>query len=144
MREPYQILIFPYRFLQNEIEILIGCRNDNGYWQAISGGGENGENQLETAIRELKEETNLTGVNWVKLDSMCMLPKIYFQGHEKWHNYPFVIPAYSFMVEAVGVTKVSSEHSELKWCSLPEAESILKYDSNKIAVWEIGQRLRSK
>ena len=37
--------------------------------------------------------------------------------------------------------KPSEEHNELRWCSLSEATELLKYDSNRIALWEISQRL---
>lgn len=74
MRAPFQVLIFPYKFELADPIFLIGRRADNGEWQAISGGGENRESFLDAAIRELYEETSLTGIDWVQLDSMCMLP----------------------------------------------------------------------
>ena len=61
---------------------------DNGVWQAISGGGEDGESTLEAAKRELTEETSLMGYDWQQLDSTCMLPKVYYAGHENWTDHP--------------------------------------------------------
>lgn len=40
-------------------EILMGKRNDNGKWTLPGGHGKKGENPIEIAIRELKEETGI-------------------------------------------------------------------------------------
>lgn len=142
MREPFQVLIIPYRFFESGLEVLVGKRSDGGYWQLISGGGESGEALQQAAIRELEEETGLIGRGWVKLDAMCMLPKIYYQGHEHWNNNIYVIPEHCFMVQVQGSPKISTEHSELKWLQATEASSIVKYDSNRIAIWELQQRVK--
>ena len=43
MRAPYQVLIFPYYRTEKGIEYAIFHRSDADWWQAISGGGEDGE-----------------------------------------------------------------------------------------------------
>ncbi|WP_429019823.1 NUDIX hydrolase [Aeromonas allosaccharophila] len=131
MRAPFQVLIIPYKHEGVETRFLLGRRNDNGVWQAISGGGEEQESLLESAKRELLEETSLVGTNWQQLDSMCMLPKVYYTGHEHWINHRYVIPEYSFSVQVTGDPKLSPEHSEFRWCGALEANNLLDYDSNK-------------
>lgn len=142
MRAPFQVLIIPYKHEGVETRFLLGRRNDNGVWQAISGGGEERESLLESAKRELLEETSLVGTNWQQLDSMCMLPKVYYTGHEHWINHSYVIPEYSFSVQVTGDPKLSPEHSEFRWCGALEANNLLDYDSNKIALWELCERLK--
>ena len=40
-RAPFQILVYPYRKFENgQIEYALMKRSDEGYWQAIAGGGE--------------------------------------------------------------------------------------------------------
>ncbi|WP_323885452.1 NUDIX hydrolase [Aeromonas allosaccharophila] len=141
MRAPFQVLIIPYKHEGVETRFLLGRRNDNDVWQAISGGGEERESLLESAKRELLEETSLVGTNWQQLDSMCMLPKVYYTGHEHWINHRYVIPEYSFSVQVTGDPKLSPEHSEFRWCGALEASNLLDYDSNKIALWELCERL---
>ncbi|MEN2272156.1 NUDIX pyrophosphatase [Vibrio diabolicus] len=141
MRAPFQVLVFPYRIFNEQPRYLIGKRSDNGVWQAVSGGGEDSESTIEAAKRELKEETGLIGSDWQQLDSMCMLPKVYYAGHENWTNHQFVVPEYSFSVRVSTEPQLSNEHTKFRWCGFQEASELLKYDSNRIALWELNQRL---
>ncbi|MCE0494978.1 NUDIX hydrolase [Vibrio salinus] len=142
MRAPFQVLVFPYHIVDDEVRFLIGRRKDNGLWQAVSGGGEDNESLLDAAKRELMEETQLTGCHWQQLDAMCMLPKIFYAGNEHWAEHPFVIPEYAFSVQVSGNPRLSSEHTGFRWCDFQEASELLEYDSNKIALWELGERLK--
>jgi dATP pyrophosphohydrolase len=67
MRQPYNTLIIPFRIIENKIEYLLAKRSDMDIWQAFSGGGEGNETIIETAKRELKEETNLESHCWIKI-----------------------------------------------------------------------------
>ena len=40
--------------------------------------------------------------------------------------------------------KLSKEHDEYKWLSYDEAKKLLKYDSNKSALWELNEKLNRK
>lgn len=143
MRLPFQVIILPYRFFDNECKVLIGKRSGDNYWQAFSGGGESLETPIQTAKRELKEESNLEGTEWIQLDSICTLPKIYYPDYESWVDHPYVIPEYAFMTKAIGDEIISFEHSEFRWCTEWDSIEMLKYDSNKNAAWEMYQRLRA-
>lgn len=57
MRAPYQVLIFLYKKVDEEFLYAIFKREDLSFWQAIAGGGEEGETLIETAKRETFEET---------------------------------------------------------------------------------------
>lgn len=144
MRAPFQVIVFPFRELNDSIEVLIGKRSDDGVWQGISGGGEDAETPLEAARRELFEEAGLIGKSWFQLDSKVMLPKVFYKGHEEWDKEIYVIPEHAFATEVSGVECSSAEHSELIWVSADVAETMLKYDSNIIALWEMCQRIRRR
>ncbi|SHO56881.1 NUDIX hydrolase [Vibrio quintilis] len=141
MRAPFQVLVFPYRRTEHGDEVLICRRADINVWQGVSGGGEDHESPSQAAIRELKEETGLSGKHWQQLDAMCMLPRVMFKDHQTWQTHPFVIPEYALMVEVTSDPVLSHEHSEYQWCNEAQATALLKFDSNRIAVWEIFQRL---
>ena len=108
------------------------------------GGGEDAETSLEAAKRELFEETALVGVNWLQLDSMCTLPKTIFNDHMYWPKHLHVVPEYAFSVEVQGDPLLSSEHSEYRWCDAIQAQKLLKYDFNRIALWELCERLKDQ
>lgn len=141
MRAPFQVIVFPYRISNTDIEVLIGKRSDEDYWQAVSGGGEDAESPLEAAKRELEEETGLYGSEWLQLDSMCTIPREYYSGHEHWGDAVYVIPEYAFVTRADGEPSVSYEHSKLEWHSLKTASLMLRYDSNRNALWELSRRI---
>jgi dATP pyrophosphohydrolase len=141
MRAPFQVIVLPYICTDNDVKVLICRRSDNGIWQLVSGGGEGDETPLLAAKRELSEEAALYSEQWQQLDSMCMLPKMHFQGHENWSGNRYVIPEYALAAEVRTEPKLSNEHLEYRWCSINQASDYLEYDSNKIAVWELGQRL---
>ena len=54
------------------------------------------------------------------------------------------IPEYCFGVKIEGTEiKLSKEHLEYKVCSYEEAYSMLRYDGNKTALWELNMRLKN-
>ena len=144
MRAPFQVLVFTYKPKEEKILFLPCLRSDLGFWQPISGEGEDAETLLEAAKRELYEQTALVGVNWLQLDSMCTLPKTIFNDHMYWPKHLHVVPEYAFSVEVQGDPLLSSEHSEYRWCDAVEAQKLLKSDSNRVALWELCERLKAQ
>ena len=60
-----------------------------------------------------------------------------------WDKNIFVIPEYSFAFECNADPIISCEHSEYKWLPYDTARKLLKWDSNKVAMYEIMCRLRN-
>ena len=54
----------------------------------------------------------------------------------------FVIPEYSFAFECDSELTLSNEHTEYKWLTYNEARKLLKWDSNKVAMYEINCKLQ--
>jgi dATP pyrophosphohydrolase len=129
--------------IDDGVRFLIARRADDGYWQGFSGGGENDESPLEAAKRELLEESRLTSTRWIELDARTTIPRILFKGHENWLDHPYVIPEYAYGAQIEREPTVSSEHVDCLWCTFEAAQAYLRYDSNKTALWELHERIRT-
>lgn len=142
MRQPFQVLIFPYIKNDNNFLFAIFKREDMGIWQGLAGGGEEGELPVDAAKRESQEEAQLP------LDSVfCRLASIATIPVEDIHGFIWgpeivVIPEYSFGVELKSKKLViGKEHDAYKWVNFKDALSVLNWDSNKTAMRELNYRL---
>jgi dATP pyrophosphohydrolase len=146
-RAPFQILAFPFIIEHGLPLYALFRRNEKtgGYWQGIAGGGEGDESPLEAARREAFEEAGIDpGVHCIALDAMAMLPVVNVCGF-LWGEDRLVIPEHAFGMEAVSRSLlISGEHQEYAWHRFEEAMELLKWDSNRTALWELDQRLRRR
>jgi len=144
MREPYQILSIPYRIVDGTPLFCIFRRRDSDYWQFIAGGGENGETPIEAAIRETREEIGVELKNIKQLTCIAYVPAevIAESKRQHWDKNTYVIPEYSFAFECDSEPLLSNEHSEYKWLTYDEARKLLKWDSNKVAMYEIDSIIK--
>lgn len=140
-RAPYNTLIIPFIQENDQIQYAIFKCSDSNFWQFIAGGGEEGETVTETALRETKEETGIENYqNFYRLDSFCSIPKYDFK--QNWSKSICVIPEYCFALEVSDKKIVlSPEHSEFRWVNYEDADKLLKWDSNKTALWELNHKL---
>lgn len=144
-RAPFQVLVFLYRQdPQGSIEYGIFRRQDHDYWQGIAGGGEDVETPLEAAYRETAEEAGLRPREVVlnQLMALAMIPAVQFGGLLWGPSVP-VIPEYAFGAKCADQADVtiSPEHAEFRWASYETAASLLRWDSNRTALWELNYRL---
>lgn len=146
MREPYQILSIPYRVVDGKPLFCIFRRADSSYWQFIAGGGENGETPIEAAKRETFEEIGVGPKNIQQLTCIAYVPAevIAKNKRQHWDKNTFVILEYSFAFECDLEPTLSNEHTEYKWLTYDEARKLLKWDSNKVAMYEIKTLLENK
>lgn len=142
MRAPFQVLLFPYIKEGDEYLYAIFKRADFGFWQGLSGGGEDAETPDGAVRREAYEEAGIDrGSSYIRLSSMTTIPAEYVGG-KKWGEDIVMIPECAFGLEMTSkVLNISNEHSEYSWVSFKDAIKMLKYDSNKSAVWELHHRL---
>lgn len=142
MRAPYQVLVLPFRLTATSPEFAVLKRRDDGNWQFVAGGGEDNETPLQAAQRETQEEIGLAG-EMIKLDSLSTVPKDCFAAADSWGPEVYVIPQYCFAVNAGDTEPVlSQEHAEIKWLPYRQAYEILKWGSNRNALWELNERLK--
>jgi dATP pyrophosphohydrolase len=144
-RAAFQILVIPFHHNKNgEIEFAVLKRSDEHYWQFVAGGGENNESPIDTAKRETFEEIKIPASSkLIKLDSKINIPVVFITGEFTFGKDVYVIPEYAFGIECENFDlNLSEEHIEYKWLNYNEAMEILKYDSNKNALWELNERLK--
>jgi lipoyl(octanoyl) transferase len=118
-----------------EILMMLRCPAHGLWWQSVTGMMEPGETPEQTAHRELREETALTGT----LRPLGL-------SHSFWVDpaivrFPDGEPRFNteicFSMEVPADAEVHlepSEHSEFLWCPLDEAHERMKWEGSKAAV----------
>jgi dATP pyrophosphohydrolase len=144
-RAPYQVLVIPYRFQSSDLLVAVFSRSGGSIWQFIAGGGEDHEDPLSAAKREAHEEADIQDGSWLALDSKASIPRCHFAGTEHWPPDLFVVPEHAFAVAVESnAFVISGEHDQYKWVSMSVAPRMLEYDSNRVALRELAQRLKTE
>lgn len=116
-------------------------RTDYDLWQFVSGGVEEGETVEAAARREGKEEAGIAmTASYQKLDALAMVPACWFPAWASWPAEVLLVPEHTFSVEVESIT-LSSEHDDVRWVGYAEAIKLLRFDSNRVALWELRERL---
>ena len=143
MRAPFQILAIPYRITDKTVQYGVLHRADHDQWQFVAGGGEDNETPTEATLREIFEECGIRATTVTELCSVACVPNTCFAKchREHWKKDAYVIPEYSFGFECAEDIVLSHEHTEIRWLTYEQACSILQWDSNKTAPYELNCRL---
>lgn len=145
-RAKYQVLVLPYQKQGNAILYCIFKRSDMDAWQFIAGGGESEDpSPLVSAKREANEEAGISCD--AKFYALETTSSISTEGFKKarsvWGETCLIIPEYCFAVEVLdGAITISREHTSFEWVDYATAVQRLKYDSNKVALWELDNKLK--
>lgn len=145
-RAPYNVLVYLYRRTgDGTFEYALFKRADLGFWQGVTGGGEDDETPIEAARRETREETGLSPVaSFLQLDTVEPIPAYHFGHSQLWGEDVYIVPQYAFGVEVKDEQLIlSPEHTAYRWLRYAEAYRLLEFDGNRTALWELNQRLRA-
>lgn len=115
-----------YRKYHGNTEILLIKHVNSGHWSFPKGHVEKGETEVETALREIKEETGIDVIiDPTFRETVSYYPKkdtqkvvVYFIGKAKNHDY---VPQ-------------EEEISEVKWVEIGRAGSVLTYENDRSIV----------
>ena len=146
-RAPINIIVIPFRKAgDGNFEFALFHRADDSMWHFVSGGAEDDETAFDAAQREAAEEAAiLSDVDWIKLDSRASIPRTAYWPTSHWPDDLLVVPEFSFAVEIADHQIIlSDEHDQFLWLNFEEATKLLNWDSNRVALWELNQRLLKK
>ncbi|MEK4758103.1 NUDIX pyrophosphatase [Macrococcoides caseolyticum] len=145
MRSKYNILAVPYNKKNGNISFCILKREDLNIWQFVAGGGEEFEQPLETAKREIKEEIGFYPNYIQKLDTIGSVSVEFFKDFKDlWKEHIYVIPIYTFFFEISNrEIQLSNEHIDYKWVNYKQAFTYLHFDLDKTALWESSKRIEN-
>lgn len=104
-------------------------------WQGVAGKIEKGETAVETAVRELEEETGFTPTRMFVADHVSK----FYESH---HDRINLVPVFGIEVKDSGVT-LSKEHSEFKWVSYDIAVKTLVWKGQKEGISAVHDMLIS-
>jgi DNA polymerase len=121
MKFEYSAGAFVYRKRASSVELLLLKRKGSNAYDLPKGHIEKGENAVQAAIREIKEETGLNAT---------FLP--YFQTSTRYiftRKKVKISKSVKFFISRAQSNKVtiSDEHSGYVWCDINKAAALLKY-----------------
>lgn len=144
---PYKIPISTLVLVHtSDLRVLLLERADNpGYWQSVTGSQEAGETLVQTALRELAEETGIDAaayggvVDWQLSNQYAIFPRWrqrYPPGttHNTEHVFALQVPA------PVPVRLAPGEHLAYVWLPWAEAAPKCFSWSNRQAIEELPRR----
>ena len=112
------------RFKQDKIEYLLLKRSpDQKYpniWQMVTGKIKEGETAYETAIREIKEETNLD------IEKLYIVPNVnsFYNSDDDSNN---LVPVFVSVVSENLEVTISDEHQKFEWVGKKKAKRLLAW-----------------
>jgi dihydroneopterin triphosphate diphosphatase len=146
VRQPFQVIVFPFRATAAGAEYAIFRRADDGCWQGVAGGAEEGEDLVTAARRETAEESGLEAGPMYKLDMISGVARTWFPAGRHWPGDLYIVAKHYFAMDVtreLAPVLLSHEHSEFRWAPYSEASATLRYDDDKTALWELDTRLRA-
>ena len=145
-RAKYQVLVIPYSKTKSSVLYCVFKRSDaHDCWQFIAGGGEDEDKEpIISAKREAFEEAGISSdLKFTQLETVCSISTEHFKARSVWGADCLVIPEYCFAAEIPDKRiSISDEHTSFEWTDYETTRQRLKYDSNKVALWELDNKIR--
>ena len=119
----------------NENKVLL-VKQTEGHWGFPKGHVEQGETEVQTAIREVKEETNI--------DVEVKEDKRYEEEYYPEENIKKQVVYFLAKNITTNIIPQQSEIQEIKWVPLNEAENVITYENSKNIIRKVINDLNLK
>ena len=134
MKHVYYVVVLIIRPRGGDHELLMARRAEGKYmggtWQLISGGLEPEEAAWKGALREMREETGLTPIEFYRLST---LTSFYRADNDTLNTAPMFC---AIVDENAGVI-INPEHTAFEWVNLNQAATRLMWPSDREALEEL-------
>jgi 8-oxo-dGTP pyrophosphatase MutT (NUDIX family) len=114
-----------------EFLVLLRAPDGGGYWHLPAGGVEEGETEVEAAVRELAEETGLRA-------------RVHDLGLALGYDAPggrVHVGMYAVEAPSGWEPTLDDEHVEYRWCPEADALALLRYPEPRIALEHAARRM---
>lgn len=116
-----------YRKHHGNTEILLIKHVRSGFWSFPKGHMEDGESEIQTAIREIKEETNID----VSVDDPSFRESVTFCPRRDITKEVVYFLARALTYDCA---RQEEEISDVRWVEIGQASSMLSYDNDRLLI----------
>jgi len=127
--------VIPVRKHGESWQVFVVKRTE-GFWEFPKGHPDEEETEIESAVRELKEESGLTADNLLRKE-----PFIIHYQYQKNHRLQSKSVRYYLFTASGNIALQEEEVVEGKWVDLQEATQILTYDTCKSIAAKVALKL---
>ena len=99
----------------------------NGLWLSVAGKREEGENAIQTTLREIYEEIGITKDG---IEAIYNADRCYTTYSVKDDSF-YIYPTFFVILKPDAKITLNREHSEYKWCSAKEAHDLFEMPLQK-------------
>lgn len=135
------VTVFVVRRARDDFEFLQLRRSAGDYlggtWQTVRGSAEAGETAVQTARRELAEETGLTPIEFY---SLGVIESFFIAAADTL----FHSPAFLAIVPTDATVELDAEHDEFRWVSRPDAPGLFMWSSEQPLFHAVDQILSDR
>jgi dATP pyrophosphohydrolase len=99
-----------------------------GTWQTLHGKIEPGESAVETALRELREETSLVPLEFYQLDTINLF---YMAANDS----IWLCPGFCAVIERAARIVLNEEHDDLRWIARSQVDRFFMWPGSNASSW---------
>ncbi|OGB74702.1 hypothetical protein A2810_00310 [candidate division Kazan bacterium RIFCSPHIGHO2_01_FULL_49_10] len=129
--EQHSFGVVPVQWIKGQLKFLL-VRHNVGHWSFPKGHPEGNENEVESALRELREETGITNVelapNWSATE------KYQFISHQDKNTIHKTVKYFLGRVGDSAVKILEEELQDYRWVTPEEANKLITFPAARVVL----------